>query len=53
MLILSDRVLSGIIIFSKLIVMKLPRTPKPLAELFVDHRDRLDKVFGQRVGPTG
>ena len=33
-------------------MMKLPRTPKPLAELFVDHHDRLDKVFGQRVGPT-
>ncbi|MDE0446476.1 MAG: Fic family protein [Spirochaetaceae bacterium] len=32
--------------------MKLPRTPKPLAELFVDHRDRLDKVFSQRLGPT-
>ena len=32
--------------------MKLPRTPKPLTELFVDHGDRLDKVFGQRLGPT-
>ena len=32
--------------------MKLPRTPKPLTELLVDHRDRLDKVLGQRLGPT-
>ena len=33
-------------------MMKLPRTPKPLAELFVDHRDRLENVFSQGFGPT-